>query len=307
VTVLVFGSINADFILGVDRLPGPGETVVAPTYRFLPGGKGANQAVAAARAGARVRFFGRIGEDAFGQVLKDGLAAEGIDVAGIGTSREPTGAAFIAIDPTGENQILGALGANYAVRAADVPDSALGPETTVVLEMEVPPAENAIMAARARKAGSRVLFNFAPAMPAPPSLFADVGILVVNEHEAEGLARQMQMSERDPEPAAWALSRRFRNTVIVTLGADGAIAIAPDASWRIGALDVTVLDTVGAGDAFLGVLAASLDEGRDLPSALRRASVAGGIACTMSGARDGLPIRALIDAREAELAPARPL
>jgi len=306
-TVLVFGSINADFILAVDRLPGPGETVVAPTYRFLPGGKGANQAVAAARAGAKVKFFGRIGEDAFGKVLREGLAAEGIDVGGVGSSREPTGAAFIAIDPAGENQILGALGANYAVRAADVPEAALGPGTTVVLEMEVPPGENAIMAARARKAGSRVLFNFAPAMPAPPSLFADVGFLVLNEHEAEALAKQMQMPERDPEPAAWALSRRFGNTVVVTLGADGAIAISPEAAWRIGALAVTVLDTVGAGDAFLGVFAASLDERRDLPSSLRRASVAGAIACTMSGARDGLPIRALLDARENELAAARPL
>lgn len=306
-TVLVFGSINADFILNVDRLPGPGETVVAPTYQFLPGGKGANQAVAASRAGARVAFFGRIGEDAFGQVLKDGLAAEGIDVAGLGTSTEPTGAAFIAIDRKGENQILGALGANYAARAADVPDAALGPATTVVLEMEVPPAENAVLAARARKAGSRVLFNFAPAMPAPPSLFTDVSILVLNEHEAEALAKQMQMPERDPEPAAWALSRRFANTVIVTLGSDGAIAIAPDAAWRIGALDVTVIDTVGAGDAFLGVLAVSLDEGRDLPSSLRRASVAGSLACTQAGARGGLPGRAAIDAREADLAPARPL
>ena len=306
-SVLVFGSINADFIVGVDRLPGPGETVVAPTYRFLPGGKGANQAVAAARAGAKTAFIGRIGEDAFGQALKDSLAAEGVDVSGLGTSREPTGAAFIAIDREGENQILGALGANYAVCAADVPDAALGPKTTLVLEMEVPPAENALLAARARRAGCRVLFNFAPAMPAPASLFADVGILAVNEHEAEALAKQLAMTERDPEPAAWALSRRFGNTVIVTLGADGAIAISPDASWRIGALGVDVVDTVGAGDAFLGVLAASLDEGRDLPSSLRRASVAGSIACTKPGARAGMPTRAMIDAREAELTPARPL
>jgi ribokinase len=144
-------------------------------------------------------------------------------------------------------------------------------------------------------------------MPAPENLFADVGVLVVNEHEAESLAKQLEMPERDPEPAAWALSRRFGNTVIVTLGSDGAIAIAPDAAWRIGALGVSVVDTVGAGDAFLGVLAASLDEGRDLPSALRRASVAGSIACTMAGARAGLPTRAMIDAREHELAPARPL
>jgi ribokinase len=307
VSVLVFGSINAVFIVGVDHLPGPGETVVAPTYRFLPGGKGANQAVAAVRAGARVAFYGRIGEDAFGQALKDGLAAEGIDVTGLTRSKEPTGAAFIAIDAKGENQILGALGANYEARAADVPDAALGPQTTVVLEMEVRPAENAVLAARAKKAGSRVLFNFAPAMPAPPSLFADVSILVLNEHEAEALAKQMEMPERDPESAGWALSRRFGNTVIVTLGADGAIAIAPDAAWRVGALDVKVVDTVGAGDAFLGVLAVSLDEGRDLPSSLRRASVAGALACTKAGARGGMPTRAMIDSRETELAPARPL
>jgi ribokinase len=303
-SVLVFGSINADFIVGVDHLPKPGETVVAPTYRFLPGGKGANQAVAAARAGARVAFHGRIGEDAFGQALKDGLAAEGIDVTGLLKSKEPTGAAFIAIDTSGENQILGALGANYEARAADVPDASLGPATTVVLEMEVPPVENAALAARARKAGSRVIFNFAPAMRAPASLFTDVSILVLNEHEAASLAKQMEMPEREPKPAAAALARRFGNTVIVTLGAEGAIAIGPDAAWRIGALDVTVVDTVGAGDAFLGTLAAALDQGRDLPSALRRASVAGALACTVAGARDGLPTRAVVDRREADLAAA---
>lgn len=306
-TVLVFGSINADFFVQVAELPGPGETVLSPTYRTAAGGKGANQAVAAARAGARVAMVGRIGTDPFGQSLKDGLAAEGIDVAGIARSEQPTGAAFIAIDARGENLILGAGGANLDARAADVADAMLGPKTTVVLQMEVPPEETAVLARRARAAGARVILNLAPALPPPDGLLDDISILVVNEHEVETLARDLGMSERDPEPAGWALSRRFGKTVIVTLGADGALALAPGAAWRIGALAVNVADTVGAGDAFVGVLAASLDEGRDLSAALRRASIAGALACETAGAQAGLPSRARLDARDRDLAPARPL
>lgn len=306
-TVLVFGSINIDFFVSVAELPKPGETVLSPTYRTAAGGKGANQAVAAARAGAAVAMVARIGPDAFGPSLKDGLAAEGIDVAGVVRSGQPTGAAFIAIDARGENLILGAGGANLDVRAADVPDAALGPKTTLVLQMEVPPAETAALARRARKADARVILNLAPALPPPDGLLADISILVVNEHEVVALARHLDMSERDPESAGRMLARRYGKTVIVTLGAEGALAMAPDAAWRIGALNVAVADTIGAGDAFVGVLAASLDEGRDLPQALRRASIAGALACETAGAQAGLPRKPALDRRETELAPARPL
>ncbi len=306
-TVLVFGSINADFFVNVPTLPRPGETVLSPTYRTAAGGKGATQAVAAARAGAKVAMIGRVGGDAFGQSLKEGLASEGIDVAGIATSQQPTGAAFIAIDAKGENLILGAGGANLDARAADVPDARLGPATTVVLQMEVSPTETARLAARARKARARVLLNLAPALAPPHGLIADTGILVVNEHEAVTLAGHLGFTERKPAAIAHAIVRRYAGTVIVTLGAEGALAVAMDSAIRIGALPVSVVDTVGAGDAFVGVLAASFDEGRNLPTALRRASVAGALACTTAGAQAGLPMRAGIDARERELAPARPL
>lgn len=306
-TVLVFGSINADFFVNVPALPRPGETALAPTYRTAAGGKGANQAVAAARAGAKVAMVGRIGADGFGQSLKDGLASEGIDVGGIASSSQPTGAAFIAIDPKGENLILGAGGANLDARAADVPEARLGPATTVVLQMEVAPTETARLAARARKSGARVLLNLAPALPPPHGLIADTGVLVVNEHEVVALAGYLSLAESRPAAIAQAIVRRYAGTVIVTLGAQGALAVAMDSSLRIDALPVSVVDTVGAGDAFVGVLAASLDEGRNLPAALRRASVAGALACTTAGAQAGLPKRADLDAREGDLAPARPL
>ncbi len=306
-TVLVFGSINADFFVNVTELPRPGETVLSPTYRTAAGGKGATQAGAAARAGSKVAMVGRIGADPFGQTLKDGLKAEGIDVSGIAASDQPTGAAFIAIDARGENLILGAGGANLDARAADVPDALIGPETTLVLQMEVTPAETAALARRARKAGARVILNLAPALPPPDGLLDDISILVVNEREVEALAKHLGMPERDPEPAAWALSHHFNKTVIVTLGAEGAIALAPNGAWRIGALAVTVADTVGAGDAFVGVLAASLDQGHALVAALKRASIAGGLACETAGAQAGLPVRARLDARDKDLAPAQPL
>lgn len=306
-TVLVFGSINADFFVNVPVLPKPGETALSPTYRTAAGGKGANQAVAAARAGAKVAMVGRIGSDPFGQSLKQGLAAEGIDVGGIAASGQPTGAAFIAIDARGENLILGAGGANLEARAADVPDARLGPATTVVLQMEVSPTETARLAARARKSGARVMLNLAPALTPPHGLIADTGILVVNEHEAVALAGHLGLAERTPAAIASAIVRRYAGTVIVTLGPEGALAVAMDGAFRIDALPVKVVDTVGAGDAFVGVLAASLDEGRNLPTSLRRASVAGALACTTAGAQAGLPARAAIDLREKELAPARPL
>ncbi len=252
-------------------------------------------------------MVGRVGSDPFGQSLKQGLASEGVDVAGVTASGQPTGAAFIAIDARGENLILGAGGANLEARAADVPDARLGPATTVVLQMEVSPTETARLAARARKSGARVMLNLAPALMPPHGLIADTGLLVVNEHEAVALAGHLNLAERTPAAIASAIVRRYAGTVIVTLGAEGALAVAIDTAVRIEALKVGVVDTVGAGDAFVGVLAASLDEGRNLPTALRRASVAGALACTTAGAQAGLPTRAAIDAREAELAPARPL
>jgi ribokinase len=306
-TVLVFGSINADFFVTVAALPRPGETVLSPTYRIAAGGKGANQAVAAARAGARVAMVGRIGGDAFGAMLKDGLAAEGIDVAGITAAEQPTGAAFIATDARGENIILGAGGANLEALATDVPDAALGPDTVLVLQMEVTPKEVAALAIRAAARGARVILNLAPALPPPDGLLAATSVLVLNEHEAETLAAHLGLSERRPDAVARALSARHGGTVVVTLGAEGALALTPEGGWRIGAMPVTVADTVGAGDAFVGVLAAGLSAGLDLPAALRRASVAGSLACEKPGAQSGLPDLASLDRREGDLAPARAL
>ncbi|MSP81403.1 MAG: ribokinase [Alphaproteobacteria bacterium] len=296
--IVVFGSLNMDLIVAVPALPRAGQTVLAPTYRTAAGGKGANQAVAAARAGAQVRMAGRIGRDAYGDALLECLAADGVDATAVKECDQPTGLALIAVDGAGENQIVVASGANLAAGAAQVPDAWLGPETILVLQLEVPYAENWDLARRARRAGARVVLNAAPAGPVPIDVF---DVLIVNQIEAIQVARHAGLDDRRAPAAARSLSHMSGKTVVVTIGAKGAIACAPDGSWSIGVLPITPVDTTGAGDAFVGAFAAALDAGGDLGSALRRGSVAGGLACLTPGAQPSLPTAAAIAARLGEL------
>jgi ribokinase len=300
-SVVVFGSVNADLFVAVETLPRPGETVLSPTYALAAGGKGANQAVAAARVGAAVRMFGRIGNDGFGKTLRDGLAREGIDVAGVVPCEAPTGAAFIAVDGRGENMIFGAGGANLRAEAAQVPNSALTSGTTLILQMEVPVVESAALAERTRARGARVVFNMAPALPVPEALLRATSVFVANEGESAALARQLGWDAVAPQETCRRLASEFALTAVVTLGGDGAVAATPEAIWMVPALPVAAIDTVGAGDAFVGVLAASLDRGHDLAMALRRASVAGALACEKSGAQAGLPDEATLTRRLAAM------
>jgi len=306
--ILVFGSINADLFFTVERLPGRGETVLTPTVTMRPGGKGANQAAAAARAGGRAEaataFLGCIGEDASGAEMLAALAATGCDVSGVRRVPGATGTAAVMVEAGGENQIVVASGANGAVAADLLADAALGPGTTLVCQMEIPVEQTAEALRRGRVAGARTVLNLAPARPIPPSALADVDVLVVNEPEA----RTLEGEAGTPLGLARNLAARHRLTCIVTLGGDGAVAAEADGTaWSVGVLPVEAVDTVGAGDAFVGVLAATLDGGASLPDALLRASVAAGLACTAEGAMTSLPDGAVIDARLAELAPARRL
>ena len=303
--ILVFGSLNIDLVVRVKSLPAPGETVLGPSYDVVAGGKGANQALAAARAGAAVAMVGAVGKDAFGEIALAELAVAGVDLAGVARGGPRTGAAFITVDRKGENEIVVASGANLKARQSRVPDAVLGPETLVVLQMEVPVRENWALARRARARGARVLLNAAPAQPLPAEALASLDWLVANEIEIAAIAGAAGHGHEDPRAAGAALAAATGIAVVVTLGSQGAVAYAGGEAWEIGALPVTPVDSTAAGDAFVGTLAAALDAGAALPAALRRASVAGALACLVGGAQPSLPSRAAVDARLKQLAPAR--
>ncbi|MBE0529773.1 MAG: ribokinase [Rhodospirillales bacterium] len=286
--IVVFGSLNADLVFPVPSLPRPGETVLAPAYSVVAGGKGANQAYAAARAGAPTRMAGCIGDDEFGRVLLSSLSGAGVDTEGVLRCEQRTGCAAIAVDAAGENQIAVAAGANLEARAAQVPDDWLTPKTVLVLQMEVPAAENWTLIARAKQAGARVLLNVAPAAPVPPSVLEFVDVLIVNQTEAMVVAEAAGVPETDPIRAVRSLARGFKMTTVVTLGAKGAFACVGDDEWDVPPLKVSPIDTTGAGDAFCGVLAASLDAGLAFTEALRRAGTAGALACTRAGAQTAM-------------------
>jgi ribokinase len=298
--IVVFGSINADLFFTVDNLPTRGETVLCPGYSFRPGGKGANQAVAAARAGAKVAMVGKVGDDAFALAVRAALAENRVDIERVVGTDGVTGTAAVLVEASGENQIVVASAANMDVRHDQVPDALLGPATTLVLQMEVPVVETDALIERAADAGARVILNLAPYRPLPSRTLGLVDVLIVNEGEAAALAG----GDEDASDHARRFAEAYGCTAIVTLGGSGAVMADRDGMWRIAALDVDPVDTVGAGDAFVGILAAALDAGEVMPEALRRASVGAGLACLHEGAQSGLPTAAEIDSVLPRLAPA---
>ena len=298
--IVVFGSINIDLVMAVANLPRPGETVLAPAYRALGGGKGANQALAAARAGAEVALYGCVGRDAFAGDALALLRRAGVDLGGVTERDAATGCAVVCVDRDGETQIVVASGANMLAGAGQVPDRVLGPATTLLLQLEVSESESHDLIARARRLGARIVLNAAPARPQPAAVLSALDILVVNEIEATMLADGVTTAAGGRE-AARAIAASHGLTVVVTLGGAGAAAFSPDGDWEVGALPVTPVDTTGAGDAFTGVLAAALDAGAALPEAMRRASVAAALACTGAGAQTSLPTAGEIEARLEDL------
>jgi ribokinase len=284
--IVVFGSINLDIVIAAPSLPAPGETVLGEGYRLFPGGKGANQALAAARDGAHVMLVGAVGGDAFAEPALGLLRAEAVDLSLVRTADRPTGCAAITVSPAGENLITVAAGANLAVTSGFVPDDVLGTCTTLVVQMEVPPQETARVLSRARRLGVRTILNLAPASALSPEMLLDVDVLVANEAEIACVGRS---------PAE--LTQAFGLAVVTTAGARGALASLPGggSSLEVPALPVDAVDTTGAGDTFTGVLAAALDRAAPWPAALRRATVAAGLACRSAGAQPGMPHAAEID------------
>jgi len=302
--ILVFGSLNIDLVARVPVIPGPGRTVLAPSYETHFGGKGANQAVAAARiAGAgKVAMAGRVGRDGFGNDAIKNLAGNGVATGLVVRADEPTGCAFITVDASGENAITVASGANLAARAADVPDAFVTSQTILVMQMEVPFAEALGLARRTRAASGRVVWNLAP-VPEQMSaamvrdLLEATDYLITNEHEALDAASAFGMRIADFETAAAELAKAGGLTCVVTAGARGAFAFAPDGS-RIHApsMTITPVDTTGAGDTFVGAFACMLAENAPLKKALEAACEAAALNCLKLGAQDGMPTRSEISA-----------
>jgi ribokinase len=298
--VIVVGSINIDVVMRLSRLPAPGETVLGGVFARHDGGKGANQAVAAARAGAQVHLVGAVGA-ADGADPVAALEAEGIHAARVIRCDGPTGYAVVLVDSgTGENQIAVAPGANALVSAEQVTESigalAAGSADVVVLSFELP-AEPLREAARlAARAGARIVVNPAPAQAGREDLLAGA-IITPNASELRALAAQAGLAPGpDPESSAVALARHIGGAVIVTLGADGALLADGARGEHFAAHRVRAADTTGAGDTLTGVLAASLAQGRGLRDSVRRAVAAAALAVTRPGARAGMPTAAEIDA-----------
>ena len=292
--VVVVGSLNLDHVISVGRLPAPGETVPGRGYITVPGGKGLNQAVTAARQGVPVAMVGCVGADAEGDLLKEVLAREGIGTSGV--LRLPgarSGTALITVAAGGANTVVVAAGANGRLSPDEVEAAgrSLRPGAVLLAQLEVPlgAVKAALSAARAR--GAISVLNPAPALgPLPEELLSLVDVLVPNETEA--LAISGKATPR--EAAAWLLARGCRR-VLVTLGEQGALLAGEDGVVALPAFHVAAVDTTAAGDAFCGVLASSLASGQDVLTAARRAGAAGALASTVMGALPSLPSAAQVD------------
>ena len=288
--IIVFGSLNMDLVLTVPSIPRPGETVLCEQYMSKPGGKGCNQAVAAARAGAPVRMVGRVGRDTFGDGLMSVLDKEGIDAGGVRRSSDrPTGVAFICVDPAAENAIAVASGANLDAEAAQLDDVTVASDAVLVLQMEVPAEQNWKAIERVRAAGGRSILNLAPAAAVPLDVLNALDLLIVNEIEAQMIASELGLPSEGAENAARAVADRAGLSCVVTLGGRGALGIEDGQIWQVDSMAIDPVDTTGAGDAFTGVLAAAMDAGCTLPEAMHRANVGAALACMALGAQDSLP------------------
>jgi ribokinase len=286
--ILVIGSLNMDLVARCDRLPGLGQTVFARDFFMAAGGKGANQAVAAARLGARVAMAGCVGGDQFGRDLVGALQRDGVESDAVRTVAAPTGSALITIDARGANTIVVIAGANAACDAALV-DHALASTAepgVLLLQHEVPEAANAHAIRQARAGGWFIVLNPAPARPVAPSLLGLIDIIVPNETEAAELA-----GSSEPREAARCLLSRGARAVLITLGAEGALYGDGDAMLHCPAVSVPAVDTTAAGDAYIGALAAALAEPRRMVDGLGFAAAAAALSVTRLGAQPSLGTR----------------
>ena len=293
--IVVIGSSNTDMIIKTARIPRPGETVLGGDFSIAPGGKGANQAVSAARAGGQVIFIARVGEDMFGEKAVDGFIGDTINIDYIiKDTNAPSGVALIFVDEQGENSIAVASGANAHVSPADVhaAQDIIASAGIVLMQLEIPIETVETAAELASSNGVEVILNPAPAQPLGDDLLKNVSILTPNETEAELLTGIKVEEEEGAANAASELIAKGVKTVLITLGARGVYVAAPEYKGIIPAYSVdTIVDTTAAGDVFNGVLAVSLAENKTLPEAVRFSNAAAALSVTKLGAQTSAPYR----------------
>ncbi|MZD05582.1 ribokinase [Streptomyces sp. SID5785] len=286
--LLVVGSANADLVVGVERRPGAGETVLGSDLVVHPGGKGANQAVAAAKLGARTALLARVGDDGHGRLLRESMESAGVDTSGVLVGGAPTGVALITVDPSGDNSIVVSPGANGRLTPQDVRAAralfAAAPVVSTLLEI---PLDTVAEVARSLADGARLVLNPSPPAPLPDEVLAACDPLIVNEHEAAVILGTRPGGA--PEDWARALLALGPRSVVVTLGSQGALVADASGTARVPSVEVDAVDTTGAGDAFTAALAWRLGTGAPLADAAAYAARVGAAAVTKEGAQASYP------------------
>lgn len=297
--IVVFGSNVLDIFFHQPDLPPHDTALFLDTHDEAPGGKGANQAVAAARAGSEVRFFGALGDGGHGRQMYKNLAKNGVDVSGVEVLEGvPSGLATIFVnEEDGTHRIVVSQGANLKARQATVPDKFLDEKTIVLVQGELPMKETEALIIRAKAKGARTVMNFAPAtQQLSRALMDNLDVIILNEHEANLVGKMFDIQTHDKTGFAQELFNTFNLVTVVTLGGVGSIVSAPEGTYMVPPLKIKPIDTVGAGDAYTGYLCAALDQGKSMEDAITVASVAGSLACTKVGAQTALPMRDEVEA-----------
>lgn len=289
----VVGSINIDYSSTVARLPGAGETVLGNDLQLTPGGKGANQALAAKRAGADVKMTGAIGTDEVAPQATSLLRESGVDLTAVAAVDGPTGCAFVFVDDSSENQIVIIPGANANILPEHADKLTIAAGDILLLQLEVPLPAVIACAQKAHKAGAKVIANLAPYHSLPRNFFDCVDLLILNETEAELLSNDLDLpaiQPSDKSAEALRIASTLQTQVIITLGSDGLVAVEQDRTvLKIPGLSIDPVDTVGAGDTFAGFLGAMLARGSSLQNACKIANAAAALACTKAGAQTAIP------------------
>lgn len=289
--ILVVGSLNADLVVRTPRFPQPGETISGEDLQVIPGGKGANQAVAAARHGAQVSMLGHVGRDNFGDFLLQNLESNHVDIRHVSRAEASTGTAVIVVDASGQNSIVLSAGANGKVSSEDVAGASFADHKLLLLQLEIPIPTVLSAGKRARENGLRVILNPAPAQQLAEDLMALADYIIPNETELSLLSGMDVNDIASAESAARSLLARGVENVIVTLGSKGALIVTDAQTTHIESFPVTVVDTTAAGDAFIGGFAYSLLQNKSLKEAVRYGCASGALATTKFGAQPSLPTK----------------
>lgn len=302
-----------DIGVQVENFPEPGETVISAGYVHSPGGKGGNQALAAARASnAKVALVGRVGNDDYGKMLREELKANGVMVSGVAyTDHLDTGMAVVTRDKTGENMIVVMSGANQHATHEQVPDEILVKGNVLLMQMELPVEETITLLERAHARGVKTILNLAPAITLPKKAFGHLDYLIVNSIEARQIATKLNLkTENNAVKLAQALAIEGQLTCIVTIGKGGSVAVTKDGqAFGVPIMPIDqslVVDITGAGDAYCGTLAAAIHDGIEISEAMRRASIAGTLTCLKTGTQTAMPFsddinKAMVDMPKAEI------